>query len=87
VAVYLKLYNKASATQADTPVATYCIPTSGGAEGAGFTINFEGLEFATACSFRVTTEVADSGTTSPATNAVILNVEHSQCGVAAITGA
>ena len=80
VAAYLKLYDKADASHADTPYAVYCVPTSGGAEGGGFTLHLQGMEYKTACSFRCVTEVAHAGTTAPAANAVTVNIEYTLLG-------
>jgi hypothetical protein len=68
--VYLKLYNKATApTASDTPVRTYAIPAT---NGANLSIP-DGIGFDTGISIRATTGVADNDTGAPATNDVIVN--------------
>lgn len=67
---YVKFYNKASATQADTPVMRLPIP-GGAAANVSYT---DGLGFTTAISVRGTTGVADSDTGAPTANDVVVNV-------------
>lgn len=65
---YLKIYDKADATAADTPKFRFALPPN----GVPFTIDVP-VKFPTACSFRVVTEQADAGTTAPGANETVVN--------------
>ncbi len=67
---YLKVYDKADASAADTPKLRFALPPN----GTPFTLELgAGIKFPTACSFRVVTEQADGGTTSPGANETVVN--------------
>ena len=69
---FFKMYDKATAaTAADTPIATYVIPTRSGA-----VCNFIHREvpFNVGMSIRATTAVADNDTGAPGTNDVVVNL-------------
>jgi hypothetical protein len=72
-AAYVKIYNKATApTQADTPIRTIHIPAAG---SKAYTSNV-GIAFPLGISCRAVTEVADSGTTAPGANEVIVHIDY-----------
>lgn len=69
---FVKFYDKAIAsvaTQADTPVKTLCIPAGASANVAGL-----GWRFRNACQIRGTNLVADSDTTAPTANDIVVNI-------------
>lgn len=70
-AAFVKFYDKATAaTQADTPVLTVRL-----AAGAGSTLDLgPGVGFSTGIGIRAVAEVADSGTTAPGANEVVVNL-------------
>lgn len=69
---YLKLYDKASAPTVgtDTPILTLGIPPGGGANCE----LFYGVSFTLGIAYAVTTGAADSDTTAPGANEVILHL-------------
>lgn len=73
-AIFLKLYNKASAPTVgtDTPVATYRLEASG-----PFEVRFDPLYFSTGIAYAITGAAADADTTAlVAADVVALNVEY-----------
>jgi len=65
-AANVKIYNKGSATQADTPKLTFMLPA-----GASANVEFvNGIIFDTGMCVRAVTEAADNGTTAPTANSV-----------------
>jgi hypothetical protein len=72
---YVKIYNKAAPTSADTPVLTLLIP--GNAAGAGNNKEIaNGISFGTAIGFRITTGYADNDAGTATAGDVIVNVEY-----------
>lgn len=70
--LYLKMYNKSTAaTSADTPIATYVVPTR-----SGLVFNFihRELPFNDGMSIRATTAIADNDTGAPAANSIVVNI-------------
>lgn len=72
---FVKLYNKASATSADTPIATYSIPN--GVEPLVIDLP-KGMQFNTACSIRGTTGIADNDNVAPTTNDLVVVIQFKQ---------
>jgi len=69
---FVKFYDKAAtsaATATDTPVKTLCIPATASANVAGL-----GWRFRLGCQIRGTTLVADSDTTAPTANDIVVNI-------------
>ena len=72
--LYLKIYNVAAPTSANTPIFTFPIPANASSTGAGFVWNSSvGYPFFTAIGIRVTTGLADNDTTYPSAGDVIMN--------------
>ncbi len=72
-AAYVKIYNKATApTQADTPVRTIHVA----AGGQRTYTSLVGIAFTLGISCRAVTEVADSGTTAPGANEVVVHIDY-----------
>lgn len=68
---FIKLYDKATAaTSSDTPLRTYPIPAT---SGANVYIS-QGLEFLNGIGIRACTGVADNDNTAPSANDVVVNV-------------
>jgi len=68
--IYLKIYDKASAaTEADTPVLVYPIPTGGGVS----VTPTKGVAMANGVSVRATTGVAHNSTGAPGANELVFN--------------
>lgn len=68
---FVKLYNKANPTSADTPVQTYALaPGGGGVSRTGLM-----MAFSTALSFRITTGVAAADTGAASAGDVTVNME------------
>ncbi len=75
--VYLKLYNGTAAdvvVGTTVPQHTFAVPSQGDANGAGFTLAVEGLQFTAGLTVAATTGVAVADTTGPGTNELILNL-------------
>ena len=71
---YVKFYNKQDATSADTPDATYCIPT-----GSVLTIPMAyPIAFTTACSMRATVNAAANDNTAPSADDVAVMISYYQ---------
>jgi hypothetical protein len=69
--LYLKLYDKATApTSSDTPIRTYPIPAT---NGANLCVT-DGIQFLNGISIRCTTGVADNDTGAPAANDCVVNI-------------
>lgn len=75
-AVYVKLYNKATApTEADTPVLTLMLPAGGAANLPPTDSAIGG--FTAGIGVRATTAVADNSTAAPGANEVVVNLFYS----------
>lgn len=77
-AVYLKLYDKATAPTVgtDTPALTFCIPGSSTGDGNNVPIPINGINFVNGLGVGLTTGVADNNTTAVNANEVIVNAAY-----------
>lgn len=77
---FIKLYNAAQGSTtcgSGTPVARFMIPASGGTAGSGAIFHdANGIAFATALSYCITTGIADADTSAPAASTYVVNVSY-----------
>lgn len=70
---YVKIYDKAAPTSADTPKLRFILAASGGGVAREFTL---GIPFATAIGIRITVGAADNDVAAATANDVFVNLEY-----------